>query len=153
MKITLSFLIIFMSFLMAYYKISELKKIKIKGEHLMKLAEKIKDNLNGEMLSVPRLYENYFNEHYNEKACFSYMNELIPYLNKEFSDVSFIEEYIDILSKFSTLTLDELYKNSEKLINISEKGCKETQEKYNKDSQNAYILFPGIAIIFLLILL
>ncbi len=153
MKLIISFILIFLSFLLAFLKASELKRDVKNAEMLLKLSEKIKNNVSGEMCSLLALSGEFFNESSPVALSFSSSDELIDYVCVRFSALPYIFEYVSELGKIPTLSADELYGCSKKLIEISEKGYKDTSLRYKSDSKNAYILFPGIISIFILILL
>ncbi len=153
MKLILSFILIFLSFLIALLKTSELKRDVKNAELLLRLSEKIKNNISGEMRSLLTLSKDFFNENSPFSVSFSSPDELISYVNVQFSALPYISEYAGELGKIPTLSADELHGCSKKLIEIAEKGHKDIVMQYKKDSKNAYILFPGIISIFILILL
>ncbi len=153
MKLLLSFILVFLSLLLAFIKTSELKRDVKNSELLLRLSEKIKNNISGEMRSLITLSKDFFNENSPATVSFSSPDELFNYVNCEFSALPYISEYIDVLDKIPALSVDELHGCSKKLIEIAENGYKDTVVRYKNDSKNAYILFPGIILIFILILL
>ncbi len=153
MKLAVSFLLVLLSILLAYLKTSELRHNVKNSLLLVKLSEKIKNNIGGEMRSLLSLSEEFFNESSPFALAFTSTDILMNYLNTEFSALPYISEYVNELSKIPVLSSDELYGCSKKLIEIAEKGCDEISLRYKNDSKNAYILFPGIISVFILILL
>jgi len=152
MKLTLSFLLIFLSLLLAFFKTSELRRDVKNSRLLLKLSEKIKNNITGEMRSLLSISEEILNESASNTISFTSTDAIISYISTEFSHLPYISEYVSELSKIPILSSDELYGCSKKLIEIAEKGQAETEQRYKSDSKNAYILFPGIISIFILIL-
>lgn len=153
MKLAVSFLLVFLSIILAFLKTSDLRYNVKNSLLLLKLSEKIKNNIGGEMRSLLALSEDFFNENSPSALALTSTDDLINYLNSEFSALPYISEYVSELSKIPVLSSDELYGCSKKLIDIAEKGQAETELHYKKDSKNAYILFPGIISVFILILI
>ena len=153
MKLAVSFLLVFLSIILAFLKTSDLRYNVKNSLLLLKLSEKIKNNIGGEMRSLLTLSEDFFNENSPSALALTSTDDLINYLNTEFSALPYISEYVSELSKIPVLSSDELYGCSKKLIDIAEKGQAETELRYKKDIKNAYILFPGIISVFILILI
>lgn len=153
MKAFISLTLILLSFLLSFLKVAELKTDKDKAELLFKLSEKLKENLHGEMHSVFKACEDFFNNNYTEGLSLPSTDALIAYINEEFSGLPYISEYSELLSSFSHLPSDELLKQSERLVGVAEKGYLECAEKYKRDKKSVYIAFPGITAVFILILL
>ncbi len=154
MKIFFSLILIFLSFLLSALKVSELKRNRENAKLLYKLSERLKSNLSGEMNSAHKLCEDFFNqERQGSPLLFSSFDDLVLYINEEFSALPYISEYLNLLSAFPVLSSDELSDYGEKLVKTAETGYRDHVDKYKKDSRCIYVAFPGIMAVFLLILL
>lgn len=154
MKIFLSLILIFLSFLLSFLKVSELKRNRDNAKLLYRLSERLKSNLSGEMNSAHKLCEDFFNQERKESPIFfSSFDELVLYINEEFSALPYISEYLNLLSAFPVLSSDELSDYGERLVKTAENGYRDYVCKYKKDSRSVYVAFPGIMAAFLLILL
>ena len=105
------------------------------------------------MLPIYKLSEDLLVEGAEEKHVFSSTDDMIIYINDRFKSVPFIKEYSDILSRLPTLAMDELPSCTEKLIKIAEQGLQNCNDKYIKEGKNAYILYPGIVTVLILLLI
>ena len=152
MKILLSLFLIIFSLIMAHLKASELKNNIEISTLLCRLSNKLKSNFSGEMLPAHAVAENIFNEQGDKNIYFSSVDQLVSYMNEKYSSLPFLKDYTEVLSRLPYLSSDELIDNIEKLNAISEKALVNAKECYNKDGKNAYILFPGIISVFVLIL-
>lgn len=153
MKLLISLILVILSLFIAFLKSTELKKNLNDSKILLELSEKIKSNFCSEMLPLYRLSEDFFNKYHEKNLSFSSLDELKRYIGNEFSALPYVSEYVEILSKIPALSSNELSEYCSRLNIIAEKGYKDSCESYKKNGKNAYILFPGIISIFILILL
>jgi len=153
MKLYISLILIFLSFLISYVKVSEIKRKKELTEILFKLSETLRQATKLKSKSPYKICEEYLNENYQKELSFNSSEELKSYLNSEFSVIPYISDFTEILTNMSTLSSDELPLACQKLIFITEKGYNECLDTFEMDKKSTYVLFPGIVTILVLILL
>ena len=153
MKLCIAVILIFFSFVIAYIRSSEIKRNKNDSKIIFKLSEKIKNNFSAEMLPVFKLSEDFFAAETGETATFSSTDDLIKFINTKYSALPFIKMFTDYLSALPYLPMDELASCFDKLIKIAEKGVNDCEDKYTKEGKNAFILYPGIVTVLILILI
>ena len=153
MKFFIALILIFLSFIVAYIRASDLKRDKERSELLLKLSERLKSNLNAEMHPSYKLCENLLNENSSYNVSFTSSEDMISFIKENFSMLPFINNYTEILALFPTLSSDELFKQCERLSVLAEKGYTESLERLKKDGKNAFVVFPGIITVFILVLL
>lgn len=153
MKLSIALIIIFLSLILAYMRSRELKKDKETEMILLELAKRIKSSLRTDMLPIYALFGQVINENSDQNRIFSTNEEVNEYIKHELSSAPLTSEYLKILARLPYLPSDELNVYIENLIKVAEKGVKECEDIYLKEGKIAFLLYPGVAAVLILVLI
>ena len=145
--------ILTLSFLMAYlryrYALNSLNQSRFFSE----LSDRLYRNLSGEMKKLCDVYNDVYFETFGKKIAFKTTEEVLCSLEKEFAEAENISEIKSGLSKYSVSNGAEIYKTAENLCLTTKKGVEISENKFIKYGKTAFIIYPGVSAMLILMVL
>lgn len=153
MRVTLAFAVIAIAFAMAYFRYREFEKASEQNRFLYELSDKLVKNNLGEMRSSFEVINSELKRTGVTEREFVCVAEFEQYLNDEFKSASDSGIIGALMIAYLKSGAEELDKTAEKLENACEIALECAEKKLIQYGKGAFVLYPALAAMGILILM